>query len=592
MTNDDPTVCFRKASRLISKRCFSISKRKLAAWYEYPREAARKSSDMMRFEFSRRNLSGQAKALERFFEILPGFVSWAILLGMLLISFWDPIFAAVLVIAFDFYWLLRLFYMTLFLVLAYLRLSIEQRTDWMSRVHGIDHLGQYLNDFDHLNVQADLKKKISLWIHRKELETLKQSNALLPSSKEIYHLVLFSIAKELKEIVEPGIKSLAHQIFPPNQILVILAIEERADPSIKEGIKVLHDKYRNSFFDLLVTIHPDGVPGEARVKGANVTYAAKTAARYFEEKKIPFENVIVSCFDADTVVSHDYFSSLTYHFMACPARNRASFQPIPVYNNNIWEASAFARVLDVGSSFFQLIEATNPDKLVTFSSHSMSFKALVEIGYWPVDIISDDSAIFWKALIHFDGDYRVIPMYVTLSMDIVSGSSWWKTIVNVYRQKRRWAWGVENFPIVMRAFLANKKISLYDKMRYGFKLFEDHVAWATWAFLLTFVGWLPVLFAGQKFSNSVLYYSTPRITGIIFNLASIALVATVVLSLCLLPKKHVRNPLLKRIGFALEWLLVPAIVVFLSAMPALDAQTRLMFGAYMEFWVTEKKRGL
>ena len=33
----------------------------------------------------------------------------------------------------------------------------------------------------------------------------------------------------------------------------------------------------------------------------------------------------------------------------------------------------------------------------------MSFKALVEIGYWPVDMISDDSAIYWKAYIHYAG---------------------------------------------------------------------------------------------------------------------------------------------------------------------------------------------
>lgn len=545
---------------------------------------------MKTFEFSRRNLEGRAKTLERFFEILPGLASWTILIGMSILSFWDPIFAAVLIIAFDFYWLLRLFYMTFFLVLAYLRLSLERETDWMSRVHGIDRLESYLNDLDRLSAERDLRKKISLWIHRKELETLKQSGALPPSSNEIYHLVLFPIFKESEEVVEPGVESLAHQTFPPQRILVILAVEERADPSVKKEAEDLQKKYRGSFFDLLVTLHPEGIAGEARVKGANVTYAAKAAAKYFEERQIPFERVIVSCFDADTVVGHDYISSLTYHFMVCPKRNQASFQPIPVYNNNIWEASAFARVLDIGSSFFQLIEATNPDKLVTFSSHSMSFKALVEVDYWPVDMISDDSAIFWKALIHFDGDYRVIPMYVTLSMDVVSGKSWWKTILNVYRQKRRWAWGVENFPIVMRGFLAHQKISLYDKMRHGFKLFEDNVAWATWAFLLTLVGWLPVLFAGREFSSSVLYYSAPRITGIIFNLASLALIATIVLSLCLLPKKHVKNTLLKRIGFALEWLLVPLIVVLLSALPALDAQTRLMLGRYMEFWVTDKDR--
>ncbi|MBI4372627.1 MAG: glycosyltransferase family 2 protein [Candidatus Omnitrophica bacterium] len=544
----------------------------------------------MKFEFTRRNLKGGEAFLERFFEILPGLTSWTILLGMSAIAFRNPILAAVLIIAFDFYWLLRLFYMTLFLVLAYLRLSAERQTDWMARVHGIDRLASYANELKPPSSEPDLKRKVSLWIHRRKVQFLKKSGLLPPPSSEIYHLVIFAVIKESEEIVEAGIASLTNQKFPPKQILVVIALEERADIQVREGVHRLRLKYQDSFFDFLVVSHPQGLPGEARVKGANVTYAAREAARYFEAKQIPYERVIVSCFDADTVVSHDYFGCLTYHFMIYPKRNQASFQPIPVYHNNIWEAPAFGRVLDIGSSFFQLIEATNSDKLVTFSSHSMSFKALVEIGYWPVDIISDDSAIFWKALIHFDGKYRVIPMYITLSMDVVSGANFWETIQNVYLQKRRWAWGVENFPIVMRGFLKANKISLYNRARYAFKLFEDNVAWATWAFLLTFIGWLPVLFAGREFSDSVLYYSTPRITGIIFNLASLALIATIILSLLLLPRKKVKNSLWKRFVFALEWLLVPVIVVFFSALPALDAQTRLMFGKYMEFWVTEKKR--
>ena len=542
------------------------------------------------FQFSRHNLIRSEIHLQRFSEIVPGLISWSILTGMVLVSILYPLIGAMLVIAFDFYWFLRIFYMTFFLILAYFRLGLEQDRDWMEMVRAIDHLDQDPDFLSRFHGKLDFKKKISLWNHERKLKHLKQSGSPPPPSNEIYHLVIFSIAKESAEIVEPGIASLAHQKFPPKQIIVVIALEDRADERVKVGIQMLQAKYRNYFFDFLISLHPDGIPGEARVKGANVTYAAKMAAKYLETKNIAFERVIVSCFDADTVVSPDYFSCLTYHFMVYPKRNQASFQPIPVYHNNIWEASAFARVLDIGSSFFQLIEATNPEKLVTFSSHSMSFKALVDVGYWPVDMISDDSAIFWKALIHFGGTYQVIPMYVTLSMDVVSGETWWKTIINVYKQKRRWAWGVENFPIVMRGFLKSKQISLVDKATYGFKLLEDHVAWATWAFLLTFIGWLPALFAGREFSSSVLYYSAPRITGLIFNLASFALIATIILSLGLLPKKKMKNPLLTRIGHAIEWLLVPVIVVFLSALPALDAQTRLMFGNYMEFWVTEKKR--
>ena len=546
----------------------------------------------MNYHFSRHGLEGREKSLHRLFEILVGGTSWALLLGMLFLSFWKPLVAAVFIIAFDLYWLLRLFYMTILLVLATLRLSLEKEADWMAQVRGIDDLSGTLAKMQRAGEGAPFKRKFTAWVHRKELEALEKSGSPPPASKEIYHLVLFPLLQETREIVEPGVQSLLSQWFPSKQILVVLAVEERASAEVQRGAGEIQKKYRDELLDFLVLFHPDGLPGEARVKGANASFAAREAAKYFEARQIPFENVIVSCFDADTVVSPDYFSCLTYYFMVCPARNRASFQPIPVYHNNIWEAPGFSRVLDIGSSFFQMIEATNPDRLVTFSSHSMSFKALVEVGCWPVDMISDDSAIFWKAFIHYDGDYRVVPLPVTLSMDVVHAGTWWRTVVNVYRQKRRWAWGAENFPLVMRAFLKSDRIPLKVRMSHALKLFDNHVSWATWGFLLTVIGWFPAVFSGREFSNSVLYYSSPRITSTIFNLSFVALFTTVILGLSLLPKKKVKRSLLKRLGLAMEWLLVPFVFTFLSALPALDAQTRLMFGRHMEFWATEKKRNL
>jgi hypothetical protein len=57
-----------------------------------------------------------------------------------------------------------------------------------------------------------------------------------------------------------------------------------------------------------------------------------------------------------------------------------------------------------------------------------------------------------------------------------------------------------------------------------------------------------------------------------------------------LPDRKIKHPLRARAVFALEWLFVPVIAVFLSAMPALETQTRFMFARYMEFWVTDKRR--
>lgn len=544
----------------------------------------------MTFQFSRHGLTGRDQLLQRAWEIMPGAASWTILLGMAGLALWQPLAAAIIMIAFYLYWLLRIFYMTLFLVLAYLRLALEKGTAWMSRVEDVDQAAAGSPGPMTQAAPCTLGRRLSSKIHQRILAAVRASPTRPPSSSTIFHVVVISVAKEGRVILEPGIRSLAAQTFPTTRLLVVLALEARAPAAAQADVHALRGAFRSRFWDLLVVVHPDGVPGEARVKGANVTHAAKAAAAWLTDRQIPLEQVVISCFDADTVVGPDYLACLTYHFLTCPDRTQASFQPIPVYHNNIWDAPGFARVLDIGSSFFQLIEATDPTRLVTFSSHSMSFKALVEVGYWPVDMISDDSAIFWKALVHFDGRYRVVPMYTTLSMDVTNAGSWWRTAVNVYRQKRRWAWGVENFPLVMRAFWSRSPIPWSQRLRHTLKLLEGHVAWATWPLLLAVIGWCPALFAGREFSSTVLYYSAPRVTGLVFHLASLSLITTIVLSLCLLPRRPARHPILQRLGHALEWLIVPLVAVIFSALPALDAQTRLALGRYMEFWVTDKTR--
>ncbi len=544
----------------------------------------------MNFSYTRHGLKGGQAFLQRFFETLPGFTSWTLLLGLVALSIWAPLVAAIVVIAFMLAWVLRLFFLTIFLYLSYIRLSFEKGTDWLARIRGIDRLDDYQDELLRGPGEKDWRARMSRRIHRRDLERLKNSGTLPPHSSDIFHLVVIPVVKESAALVEASLLSVAGNVALAHQMVVVFAVESRAEERVKEGMRRLMDQYRDRFMTFLLVEHPDGLLGEARVKGANVTYAAKVAARFFEEHKIPFENVIVSCFDADTVVGPDYFACLTYGFMTCLDRHRASFQPIPMFHNNIWDVPGFARVIETGSSFFQLIETTDPERLVTFSSHSMSFKALVEVGYWPVDMISDDSGIFWKSYLYFDGQYQVVPLPMTLSMDVVDAGFWWGTVVSLYKQKRRWAWGVENFPLVMRGFLADRKIPFYDKLRHAFKMFEGHVSWAILPFVLTFVGWLPMISSGSEFSNTVLYYSAGRFTQIIFGLSTLTLAGTITMSLWLLPKKKKRFTLFWTLIHGLEWFLVPFILVFLSAMPALDAQTRLMLNRRMEFWISDKRR--
>lgn len=486
----------------------------------------------------------------RFLEIIPGALSWGIIIFLILLAALKPVACAVTIIIFDFYWIIRTIYLTTLLVMAYHKLSRQKNKNWLE---SCQKLGPAKN-----------------W-------------------RGLYHLIIFPVYKEGLEIIRPSLQALQDCNYPKERMIVLAAFEER-NPQAKVNAAALEAEFKNKFFAYLSTFHPDGILGETRTKGANATWAAKHAKAFLAKKFISDEDVIVSCFDADTCVEKEYFGCLTYHFLKTANPHRASYQPMPVYNNNIWYAPSFARLVEVSASFCQLIESIRLEKFVTFSSHSMSFKTLVDIGYWPVDMISDDSVVYWKAFLFYDGDYRVIPLYITVSMDVAYSNSLLKTVILQYKQKRRWAWGVENFPFLIKGFLGNQRIPLLKKIRRAYHLLESHITWAVWAVIIMLITPLPILFGGAIFKEMSIGYNLPQITGLLLNFTFGTSLVWILLSWTILPPRPKDVSGFKTVIMVVEWVIVPVIFVILGSLPALDAQTRLMLAKYMEFYSTEKTR--
>jgi hypothetical protein len=230
------------------------------------------------------------------------------------------------------------------------------------------------------------------------------------------------------------------------------------------------------------------------------------------------------------------------------------------------------------------------EKLITFSSHPMSFQALSEVGFKQTNVVSDDSRIFWQCFLKYNGDYRVKPLYYPISMDANTAKNIFKTAVNIYKQQRRWAYGVGEIPYFLFGFLKNKKIKLSKKISLGFELIEGHLSWATAPILIFALGWLPLFFGGTEFSQTLISYNLPKITSRILTISMTGLIISAYLSLLLLPPRLPSGRRFKYLMFAFSWILVPVVTVFFTALPALDAQTRWMLGKYMGFWPTEKIR--
>lgn len=518
------------------------------------------------------SLSGRDYRIYRYLEIFPGFFSLATLIILVIFSYFKPIWVAYFIIAFDVYWLLLVIYMAIFLITSYYGLKTGLNTDWRKKCH-------------------DLAAGDS-----KELASAGENSLCRRgvSWQNLWQLVILPNYNEDEDILRTALNSLINDGFPTERMIVALAMEERAGAEAKEKAAVMEKEFSKSFGRFIITFHPDALPGELKGKGANQAWSAKIIKEQIVEKEsLDQEMILVSVFDIDTIVHPGYFYALSYTFLTVDDPYRASYQPVPVYHNNIWNAPFFSRVCASSNTFWQMIMQVRRESLVTYSSHSMTWKALSEIGFWSTTNVSEDSRIFWHCLMHYNGHYRVEPIHFSVSMDATYDRGFWSTAKSLYKQQRRWAWGGENIPyLVFNAYkrwnnpdFDRRKISEHILIQvYGFH------AWATTALIIAIIGWLPMLLGGDRFNSTVLSGNLPSVTETLMNIAMIGLVLSAVISALLLPPKPERYGRWKKVWMTAEWIAVPVTIIFFGSIPCLEAQIRLMRGKYMGYWVTPKSR--
>lgn len=485
----------------------------------------------------------------RLLEMIPGLLIWTTFIGMIILSFLKPAWVVAFVLAYSIFWFLRVTYFVIFILFGWRRYRSAVATDW----------------------RAEIEK--------------------LPGHQDLYHLIVLPTYAEPYEVLETSFESYKTADYDKKKVLIVLTGEERAKENFQAVSKRIYDKYKDAFLHLEITMHPDGIEGEMKGKGANAHWAGHVAKDLIDRLKIPYDKIVVSYFDVDTVVHRQYFSALAYLYLTHPHPTRTAYQPVVLYNNNMWQAPLVTRVAAYGTTFWLMTDLARPDRLFTFSSHAMSFQTLVDVGFWQRDIVTDDSRIFLQCFIHYRGDFTVTPLYVPLSMDTVQADTYWKSFKNLYKQQRRWAYGSEHFPyMIWHFFKRDHGIPFKKKIKYVWNLGEGMYSWATAPIILTFLGRLPFLVAPESVKNSFLLQTSPYILEYVLGLSMVGIFVSAAMSLLLLPPRPKDQPRHKLIIMLLQWLFLPLTLLIWGAIPATEAQTRLMLGRYLGFWVTEKVR--
>ena len=536
----------------------------------------------------RKNLEipqGKRTKLYRFFEILPGVISYGAIILLFVLSWLDPVLGAIYLFILIASTLVKAIGVAYRTVQGYEVIKRAERVDWRKRM---EDLSDPHAAYERLH--NDNSKSYHFEEHVENLKLMAAMPSEYPNPDKIYHVVIVAAYNEGIEVLEPSIDSINKNTFPNDHTIVALAYEARGGEAMENTAKELHTKFKGVFKDFLLIKHPDGLPGEVVGKGPNLTYAGEFIADYIDKKHIPAENVIITSLDSDNHMAPKYLDSVAYEFIVHPNRQRLSYQPVSLFTNNIWDAPAPTRVIAISNSFFNVISTMRPHVLRNFASHSQPLQALKAMHFWSKRTIVEDGHQYWRSLFFFEGDYSVLPIRIPIYQDAVIDETFWKTVKAQFIQVRRWYYGASDVAYVgTRLFVRKDKrlVPFWQLFPKFWRLLDGHVTLAIMAPLITFGGWVPMIM--NTSSHAIIAYNLPNIVSVVETFAMIGLIITVLISFRILPERPAKYRKSRNALMLLQWILMPITSIFYQSIAAYYAQTRLMLGKYMEkFDVTKK----
>ena len=405
---------------------------------------------------------------------------------------------------------------------------------------------------------------------------------------KIHHVVVIPNFKEPVEILIRTLQALADQSISYEQLTVVLAMEEsEADACAK--VKILEDRFAQKFAHFFATYHPDRLPGEIPGKAANQNWGARYAKRELVDKLgLRLENMTITSCDADSVLDPDFFRELTHEFITCPKPENIIWQTPIFFDHNIWLTPASVRLLTFFNNAVQISELSSPFSLIyPLSTYSLSFKLVVDVGYWDPIVISDDWHMFLRCFFYNDGDMTVRSMFLPTTGEPFLGETTFKTWKVVYKTHVRHSWGAGDMVYMLQQWGRQPRTPFIKKLGRLLKIWHDNMVFSLGSVFVA-VG---TLLSIQLENNPVITYPHFPIPYVIEALNVLGVVG--MLTIWFVERIRCNNQkyswkpgvILSEIA---SWVFFALITFVLAGLPVLHAHTKMLFGDSLTFDRTPK----
>ncbi len=526
--------------------------------------------------------------LGRLLEMVPGTISWAVLILPLWLSFSYPWLVAYFVLSFDFYWLCRALWFAGAVIIAFRRIREVLAVDWTGRLSGL---------VDPTARRAALEGRLAAAKPgraerrrlRRELEELTALDTLtepVPAVGNLIHLALIPTYTESLEKLRHTVRALAEADWPRERKMCAIITRETDEGGI-QNVHALREEFGDAFAEFIHILDPLE-PGIVIGKSSAMAWGGRALYRLLvRERGMDPRRIMVTDLDADYRVHPQYFTYLAWMHLTDPNRDTQLYQPIPYFHNNIWEAPMLQRLFAAVLTQLQMWRSVLPEKLQSFGSYSTTLHLVHDVGYWATDAIPEDSRFYWKSYFRYGDRFRAVPLFIPIYGDAVRARGYWRSMAEQYLQARRWAWGVTDIPYVIQNALSHPEIPFWSRFWRVMNLFGEHINWAIAPFVIMFGATVPLLI-NPAFAETTLGQNLPLFASVMLTLALVSLFVLVVVEHQIVPPRPSSWGPVQRLISYVQWLGLPFVGIFFSNLPALDAQTRLLTGRYLEYRVTEK----
>ena len=503
-------------------------------------------------------MSNAKKAVDprrNFGHAAPGVISWSIIAITILGCVLFPQVWLAIATVFVTYFIGRMAVTTVFAVIGERNIWKAKQVDW---IEGEDEVGEF---------------------------------GFAPS--DVRHVVVVPTYKEPTEIIGRTINALAVQHRAAERLIVVLGMEER-EPNARAKAEARIAEFSGNFRYMMATYHPANIPDEEPGKSSNEAWAGKEARLAIDTLGIdPALCTITSC-DADSVLDRRYFSAVARSFAAEERRHLSFWQAPLFFYNNIWQVPAPVRFTTWMQHAVQLAELSMPrfDSL-PISTYTLSLQLCERCGYWDPAVIPEDWHAHLNCMFETGEEITTHSIFLPTFGDATDGEGWRDAVKNRFEQLKRHSWGAEDVGYVYGQIMTRKHAATRNSALFRFaQVLHDHTMRTTGWVFLTSVYVLSAYYSRLHWYDLGFRWAVAQnlvFLNVLFTTGTIVMISSMLMELWRCPPPDGVSKMQTAIEMVFLWFLLPALGFILGMLPALDAQTRLMFGVPLGYKVTPKR---